>query len=168
MIEPAARDDKPRPRLHVRRAVRSDLPVILDLRLAFDRELLGGDLPPDRIGPHRSQVADYLATHIDGDTYHVWVADEGGRIVAMGGLVFVDRPPHPRSRRTGEGFIVNVYTLPRWRGRGVGRAVMEALVADAKSLGLRRVYLRTSDDGRALYEQMGFRDPGNYLSLDLD
>lgn len=168
MTEPAHRNDPPRPRLRLRRAVRSDLPVILDLRLAFDREVLGSELPPDRVGPHRSQVADYLATHIEGDVYRVWVAEESGRIIAMGGLVLVDRPPHPRSRRTGEGFIVNVYTLPRWRGRGVGRAVMDALVADARALQLRRVYLRTSDDGRPLYEGMGFRDPGNYLSLDLD
>lgn len=138
------------------------------MRLAFDKELLGGDLPPDREGPHRSQVADYLATHIDGDAYRVWVATDRERVVAMGGLVVVDRPPHPRSRRSGEGFIVNVYTLPRWRGSGAGRAVMDALVADARSLRLRRVYLRTSESGRRLYEAMGFRDPGNYLSLDLD
>ncbi len=168
MTEVPLRDDEPCPRLRVRRADRDDLPVILDLRLAFDREILGGELPPDLVGPHRSQVADYLATHIDGDGYRVWVAEAGGRIVAMGGLVVVDRPPHPRARRSGEGVIVNVYTLPRLRSRGVGRAVMDALVADARALGLRRVYLRTSDDGRPLYEQMGFRDPGNYLSLDLD
>ena len=158
----------PPAQLHIRRAVRADLPIVLDLRLAFDRELLGGDLPPDRVGPHRSQVADYLATHVDGETYRVFVAEDGGRIVGMGGLVVVDRPPHARSRRSGEGFIVNVYTLPRWRGNGVGRAIMEALVADARRLRLRRVYLRTSDEGRALYEGMGFRDPGNYLSFDLD
>jgi len=157
-----------RARLHLRRAVRADLPVLLDLRLAFDRELLGGDLPPDRVGPHRSQVADYLATHIESDAYRVWVAEDGGRIVGMGGLVVVDRPPHPRSRRAGEGFIVNVYTLPRWRGNGVGRAIMDALVIEARKLRLRRIYLRTSDEGRVLYERMGFRDPGNYLSLDLD
>jgi GNAT superfamily N-acetyltransferase len=156
------------PGIVVRRATRADLPVIVDLRLAFDRELLGGDLPPDRVGPHRSQVADYLATHVDGATYRLFVAEEGGRIVGMGGLVVVDRPPHPRSRRSAEGFIVNVYTLPRWRGRGVGRAIMDALVAEGRQLRLRRVYLRTSDEGRSLYESMGFRDPGNYLALDLD
>ena len=156
------------PGISVRRATRADLPVIVDLRLAFDRELLGGDLPPDRVGPHRSQVADYLATHVDGATYRLFVAEEGGRIVGMGGLVVVDRPPHPRSRRSAEGFIVNVYTLPRWRGRGVGRAIMDALVADGRQLRLRRVWLRTSEEGRPLYESMGFRDPGNYLALDLD
>lgn len=154
--------------LTVRPARRDDLPVIVELRLAFDRELLGGDLPPDRVGPHRSQVADYLAGHVDSDIYRLWVAEEAGHIVGMGGLVVVDRPPHPRSRRSGEGFIVNVYTLPRWRGRGVGRAIMDALVTEGRRLRLRRVYLRTSDEGRRLYESMGFRDPGNYLSLDLD
>jgi GNAT superfamily N-acetyltransferase len=154
--------------LSVRRARRDDLPVVVDLRLAFDRELLGGDLPPDRVGPHRSQVADYLAGHVESDVYRLFVAEAEGRIVGMGGLVVVDRPPHPRSRRSGEGFIVNVYTLPRWRGLGVGRAIMDALVAEGRRLRLRRVYLRTSDEGRRLYESMGFRDPGNYLSLDLD
>lgn len=142
--------------------------MVVELRLAFDRELLGGDLPPDRVGPHRSQVADYLAGHVESDVYRLYVAEVAGRIVGMGGLVVVDRPPHPRSRRSGEGFIVNVYTLPRWRGRGVGRAIMDALVAEGRRLRLRRVYLRTSDGGRSLYESMGFRDPGNYLSLDLD
>jgi GNAT superfamily N-acetyltransferase len=168
VTEPRPVISVPSPRLVVRRAVRSDLPVIVDLRLAFDRELLGGDLPPDRVGPHRSQVADYLATHVESDGYRLFVAEESGRIVGMGGLVVVDRPPHPRSRRSGEGFIVNVYSLPRWRGRGVGRAIMDALVAEGRRLRLRRVYLRTSDEGRSLYESMGFRDPGNYLSLDLD
>ncbi len=158
----------PLPGLTVRPARRDDLPVIVELRLAFDRELLGGDLPPDRVGPHRSQVADYLAGHIDSEVYRLWVAEDAGHIVGMGGLVVVDRPPHPRSRRSGEGFIVNVYTLPRWRGRGIGRAIMDALVAEGRRLRLRRVYLRTSEEGRSLYESMGFRDPGNYLSLDLD
>lgn len=152
----------------MRRATAADVPVLLDMRLAFDREILGGDLPPDRVGPHRAQVEDYLATRIGADHYRVWVALDRGRVVAMAGLVVVDRPPHPRSRRNGEGFIVNVYTLPRWRGRGLGRAVMDALVADARALLLRRVYLRTSDAGRPLYAGMGFRDPGTYLSLDLD
>ena len=163
-----AREREPGRAVRVRRATRDDLPVMVDMRLAFDRELLGGDLPPDRVGPHRSQVADYLAAHLEGDAYRAWVALDRGRVVGMAGLVVVDRPPHPRSRRSGEGFIVNVYTLPRWRGRGVGRAVMDAVVADARALRLRRVYLRTSDAGRSLYEAMGFRDPGNYLSLDLD
>ncbi len=157
-----------RPRLVVRRAVRADLPVIVELRLAFDSELLGGDLPPDRLGPHRSQVADYLATHVESDVYRLFVAELDGRIVGMGGVVVVDRPPHPRSRRSGEGFIVNVYTLPRWRGRGIGRAIMDELVAEGRRLRLRRVYLRTTNPGRRLYESMGFRDPGNYLGLDLD
>ncbi len=154
--------------LRVRRATRADLPVLLDLRLAFDRETLGGDLPADQVEPHRSQVADYLASHIDGDTYLAVVAESAGRIVGMGGLVLVARPPNPRSRYSREGFIVNVYTLPLWRRNGVGRAVIDRLVAEARGLQLYRVYLRTSDHGRGLYEKLGFRDPGNYLALELD
>ncbi len=87
---------------------------------------------------------------------------------AMAGMVIIDRPPHPRSRRPGEGFVFNVYTDPGWRRRGVARGLMEAVIDHARTLRLRRVMLRTSDAGRGVYDSLGFVDPGHYRQLDLD
>jgi ribosomal-protein-alanine N-acetyltransferase len=64
--------------------------------------------------------------------------------------------------------VFNVMTAPAWRRRGVGRAVMEALIAEGRALGCRRLVLRASDDGSHLYSSLGFRDPGNWRQLDLD
>ena len=41
---------------------------------------------------------------------------------------------------------------------------MELLVDAAKAAGVRRIWLRASEDGRPLYESMGFR-AGNYMEL---
>ena len=78
--------------------------------------------------------------------YRMWVADAAGEVVGMAGLVVIDRPPHPRSRRAPEAMVFNVMTAPAWRRRGVGRAVMEALIADGRALGCRRLVLRASDE----------------------
>lgn len=61
--------------------------------------------------------------------------------------------------------IYNVATLPSARRRGLGRAVMEAVLAEAGRLGARRAVLESSAEGYALYRGMGFRDAGAALVL---
>ena len=151
----------------VRRATAADVPALVELRLAFDREL-AGEPTADRAIEHRSGIEGYLGSHVADGRYRVWVAEAGGTIVGMAGLILIDRPPNPRSRRASEAMVFNVMTDPAWRRRGVGRAVMEAVIADARGLGCRRLLLRTSELGSHLYAALGFADPGNWRQLDLD
>ncbi len=110
-----------------------------------------------------------MASHVPTRIFRGWVAEApDGELVAMAGRMVVDRPPHPRSRRAPEVFVFNVFTLPAWRGVGAARALMNAVIAEAREIRARRVILRTSDTGRSVYEALGFQDPGNWLQLDLD
>jgi GNAT superfamily N-acetyltransferase len=52
--------------------------------------------------------------------------------------------------------VVNVYTEPEFRGIGMARALMEALLKWAKSSGFDRLHLHASDAGRPLYQSLGF------------
>ena len=168
MTTPAPSTDTDHDAPSIRRATAVDIPVLVELRLAFDREL-AGELSPDRREEHRRGIEEYLVSHLPDGRFAVWVAETArGELVAMAGLVTVGRPPHPRSRRHGEGFVYNVYTVPAWRHRGLATALMSALTAYAREIRLRRLVLRTSDDGRELYDRLGFIDPGNYRQLDLD
>ena len=155
------------PAFNVRRATSVDIPEIVDLRIAFDLELAGPH-PAERADEHRASIEAYLRSHVPDGRYRMWVADAAGVVVGMAGMVVIDRPPHPRSRRAPEAMVFNVMTAPAWRRRGVGRAVMEALIDDSRALGCRRLVLRASDDGSHLYAALGFSDPGNWRQLDLD
>lgn len=56
--------------------------------------------------------------------------------------------------------IRRMYVLPALRGRGVGRAILERLVGEARALGYRRVRLETGNrqtEAMRLYERAGFR-----------
>lgn len=72
-------------------------------------------------------------------------------LVAVGG---VNRDPFARDPQVGR--IRRVYVRPAWRNQGLGRALVSALVEEArKSFG--RVRLRAENGGAArLYERLGF------------
>ena len=54
------------------------------------------------------------------------------------------------------GYLGDVFVVPEARGRGVGKALMEAVLAHPHVSGLRRFTLVT-DDAHGLYAQYGFR-----------
>jgi ribosomal protein S18 acetylase RimI-like enzyme len=59
--------------------------------------------------------------------------------------------------------LVLLNVLPRWQGRGVGRALVEAVGAEATRQGLGRVVVVTSNDdlpALAFYQRHGFRITG--------
>jgi L-amino acid N-acyltransferase YncA len=60
---------------------------------------------------------------------------------------------------------LSVYVERGWRGRGVGRVVLDALVARARVLDYHKIVLAAfpfNAAGIALYERVGFRTVGTY------
>jgi len=89
------------------------------------------------------------------------------RVVAGAGLWL--RPMLPRPTPTGiiqgrEALIANVYTEPDWRRRGVARLLMRHVLEYTREHNVPRVLLHASDDGRPLYETLGF-EPTNEMKL---
>ena len=63
-----------------------------------------------------------------------------------------------------EAIVLNVYVEPAWRRRGVAEALMRAVLNALAVRGIRRIVLHASDDGRRLYERLGFV-PTNEMRL---
>jgi amino-acid N-acetyltransferase len=75
------------------------------------------------------------------------VADRGGRIVGVAGL-----------EQCGEyGLLRSAAVAPEWRGRGLGRTLVESVIANAESAGLRALYLLTTT-AEKYFPAFGFRE----------
>lgn len=72
--------------------------------------------------------------------------DREGAVVGTAGVGVYGRYAH----------IILVNTEPDRRGEGVGRAMTGLALADARERGATAAYLDASDDGRRLYDGMGF------------
>jgi GNAT superfamily N-acetyltransferase len=151
----------------VRRATPEDLEPLVRLRLALFAELDPEQTARDGeplVAATRAFLRDALAT----GRFHAWLVEtDAGDAVACSGLAFLDRPPAPGALDAREGYVLNMYTAPAWRGRGCARALMEVLMAHARELRLHKLFLHASDDGRALYERLGFRPNPTALECEL-
>jgi GNAT superfamily N-acetyltransferase len=108
--------------------------------------------------------ADYFAQALACGEYVGWVANlTAPPHSPIGGAGVQFRPLVPRTDPTGqflvrgrEGLIINVYTDPVHRRRGVARRLMETIIAWAPGAGIVRLVLHAAPDGRPLYESLGF------------
>jgi len=145
---------------HVREATADDIPLLARHRAAMFRDM--GRLVPDCEAPLVAAATAYFKEAIPRGDYLGWVA-EGSSSEPVGGAGVQLRPILPRPRPPGdaielgpEAIILNVYVEPEWRRRGVGKALMRAVLAALAERSIRRVVLHASHDGRRLYERLGF------------
>ncbi len=162
---PGWRPARDRDGFTIRAATPDDLDVLLAFRLAMLADISESEqgirtVPP---GELRESNARWLDAHLGRDLV-AFLAESSGTAVACAGLLWFDHPPGMKNPAGVEGYIVNVYTRPEWRGRGAARLLVARAVEEARTRGAGRIWLRTSAEARRLYESLGFRE-GNYLEL---
>jgi predicted GNAT family N-acyltransferase len=84
---------------------------------------------------------------LDSECVHVVAEASDGSVIGTGRLL-------------PDGRIGRMAVADGWRGRGVGRALLDALVAQARSRGMRRVTLNAQVGALGFYERSGFRAHG--------
>jgi GNAT superfamily N-acetyltransferase len=78
------------------------------------------------------------------------------RVVAGGGIIVLDFQAHPIDPRPQRAWVVNMFTEPEHRRRGLARRLMDTMLAWCRAQEMRYLYLHASDEGRPLYESLGF------------
>ena len=146
----------------VREAKIADIPVLAHHRAAMFRDM--GTLPLQQMQSLERATAAYLGEALPRGEYFAWVAEQSeGTSLIIGGAGVQLRPilPRPRSGTDDlelgpEAIVLNVYVEPTWRRRGVAEALMRALLHELAARSVRRIVLHASDEGRRLYERLGF------------
>ena len=108
-----------------------------------------------------------LSRGLADGTYRGWLAeDPEDGVVAGGGVIVLQFQPHPRDPRPRRAWVVNMFTEPAHRRRGLARRLVQTMVDWCRADGMTTLYLHASDDGRPLYESLGFQ-ANNEMRLDL-
>ena len=139
----------------VRQATQADIPVLVSLRMGLFCEV--GELsdPLVDVDLWQATSAYFSAGQADGSA-RSWVAEVEGEVVASGTLALFVRPPYPGNLSGREAYLLNMYTLPAYRKQGMASALLDAMVAHARAEQLGKVWQHAGEQGRPLYERMGF------------
>jgi GNAT superfamily N-acetyltransferase len=96
-----------------------------------------------------------------------YVAEDAGAVVGMAWLAVFDRMPQPRQLERLAGNVQSVFVLEAYRNRGTGRALVDAVITEAKLRGLGYLIVHPSMRAYPLYERLGFTETNTILHIDL-
>jgi GNAT superfamily N-acetyltransferase len=149
----------------IRRATLDDVELLADLRARFVAGVRCVDYDEWNAAT-REESRTFFASAMTDGRYVSWIADAGEGVVGCVGLSLIAIPPRTREGHVNDGLVLTMWVEPEWRSRGVGRLLMEELLAAREELGIHRLLLHATDAGRPLYESLGFR--ANPTLMDLD
>ncbi len=146
----------------IRRATEADAPTLAAQRVLMFRDM--GNLDPSLEDVLLEAGTDQMAEAIASGEYVAWVlcpVGEPARIIGGGGVQL--RHLFPRPEADGkriligrEGIVLNVYVEQAFRRRGLARRIMKEILAWVPTSDIVRLVLHASDEGRQLYEDLGF------------
>jgi len=100
---------------------------------------------------------EHLSSHLS------FLAEVGDDVVGMAWLMVADRVPTPDRPHRRFGDIQSVYVAPELRNRGIGAALMRAVLAEARKQQLEHVTVHSSERGLPLYRGAGFEQDQHWL-----
>jgi ribosomal protein S18 acetylase RimI-like enzyme len=156
------------PDILIRRATLADVPALARHRAGMYRDM--GHIAESHEARFLVASADYFRAAVPTGEYLAWLAFPSrspDEIVGGAGLIvrsMIPRPSPSGEIEVRDAQVVNVYTEPAWRRRGIAALLMRELLEYARANRLDRVSLHASDDGRPLYESLGF-EPTNEMRL---
>jgi ribosomal protein S18 acetylase RimI-like enzyme len=143
--------------MDIRPLVPSDAPVYRALRLRALREHAEA-FTSDHDEDEKLPLAATEKRLQPGNGKHFWGAFEGP---ALRGMVGMEREQRSKTRHKAK--VVGMYVAPEVAGQGVGRALLDRLVAEARASGVELLVLTVTDGNQAataLYERAGFHSFG--------
>ena len=98
----------------------------------------------------------YYETCFPEDSHAAWLVFDGEEVVGTGAVSFYKVMPTYHNPSGKKAYIMNMYTRPDYRRRGIARRVLELLTAEAEMRQIDAVTLEATAAGRPLYEAFGF------------
>jgi GNAT superfamily N-acetyltransferase len=149
----------------IRSATTGDADVIAWHRVRMFQDM--GMVPDDLFEPFRAKALEHIRAAFGSGEYVGWLVPnpaDAEIVIAGAGVALRGIPPFPRSDDEGnatvaggrQALVLNVFTEPQWRRRGLARFLMQHVIGWCRTERIESVVLHASDDGSALYQQLGF------------
>jgi GNAT superfamily N-acetyltransferase len=134
--------------IRVRLTDPADIPTIAALRAQWTGAVSDGEF--------EQHVAAWIAA--EGDRRLIWIASLGDEPAGLASLLEYHRMPRPDRLDSRWGYVGNMFVREDLRNRGIGAALLAAIIGESDARGYARLVLSPTERAVPLYRRAGFVD----------
>lgn len=151
-------------KLEYKKATIEDLDLLTRTRVEVLRA--ANELPEDTdMSEVEKQSYDYYKKALADGSHIGYLVFDGEAFAGAGGVSFFQVMPTYHNTSGKKAYIMNMYTAPEYRRRGIAWQTLDKLVKEAKERGIFAISLEATDMGRPLYEKYGFVKMNHEMEL---
>jgi ribosomal protein S18 acetylase RimI-like enzyme len=99
---------------------------------------------------------EYYKRALETGEHITYLVYDNGTFIGAGGVSFYRVMPTYHNPTGKKAYIMNMYTAPEYRRKGIAIHTLDLLVKDAREQGASQITLEATEMGRSLYEKYGF------------
>lgn len=147
-----------------KRATLADIDLLTKTRIAVLRAAnqLSDDIDMTEV---ERESYRYYTRALRDDAHIAYLVFDGERFVGSGGVSFYQVMPTYHNPSGYKAYIMNMYTDPAYRRKGIATKTLDMLVNDIRHRGMTDISLEATDMGRPLYEKYGFVKSSHEMTL---
>lgn len=145
-------------RLVVKKVEEADISIMTEHRIDYLSQLQGERSTEYKL-TLKKELEEYFRKSMHDGSFFALMAVYEEEALAFGGMVIKKIPGDFNRDSYLEGDILNMYTIPEARRKGISSLILKGLLNEAKRMGITKVALHTSKDGEKLYRKFGFEEP---------
>ncbi|MDR0903188.1 MAG: GNAT family N-acetyltransferase [Ruminococcus sp.] len=144
--------------MNIIKADKTYINVLTDFRLEYLS--VGHALSEAEREAFSAQIRGYFERNL-GSVCECFLAEEGGSFTAVIFLIKCEKPANFAFSNGKTAMLMNVYTKPEYRKRGIASRLLDAVIDYAKSQEITCIDLSATVMGQPLYLKHGFKMRGN-------
>ena len=137
------------------KATAADVPVLVEYRIRFAVEVRG-EQRPEEVNNLRLQLTGYFSEATVNDTCISFIAKNGNDVVGIGSVHIRQMPGNFKNPSGKWGYIMNMYTVPEFRKRGISSRILQKLISEGQKAGVTAFELHSTKSGEPVYLKNGF------------
>ncbi|WP_342574373.1 GNAT family N-acetyltransferase [Solibacillus sp. FSL K6-1781] len=144
--------------MELRLATTDDMEILIDLRkrlLVEEGQTVSSDID--------EELRNFFEKQLNSGQFVQWIIEEDKNVLATGGIQFISFPPSYSNLTGIRGYILNMYTTPESRGRGLAKQLVERIFKEAQGRNVHHIFLISSPMGKPLYKKIGFKENDIYM-----
>ena len=136
-------------------ATSNDIQDLINLRLQFSIEF-SGEQPDEIIEALRVQLNKYLTKALVDQSCISFIAKADEKAVGIGSLHVREMPANFKNMSGKWGYIMNMYTVPEFRRKGICKQILHLLTNEGTRIGIGAFELHATQVGEMVYKNNGF------------